>query len=375
MSGIYIHVPFCYKKCSYCDFYSVGKGLLNSDFANSIVEEFKLQNKNINDRIVKTIYFGGGTPSLLPVSDIKKIVSSIPKYFTIDSNPEITIEVNPDDVTLPLAKQYLESGINRISIGVQSFNDSELSFLGRRHDAQTAVNAIRTLQDAGFDNISIDLIYGLPNSTLQSWEFSLREAMKLNIQHLSCYHLTYEEGTPLTQKIKKGRIQTLDEEISEKQFQLLSQVTSANGFIHYEVSNLAKPDFFSRHNSGYWLGEEYLGLGPSAHSYNKLKRWWNPASIEAWENLIQSGFEHVESEPIDSKTHFNEMIITRLRTIWGIDYDLLAKDIDSLNSHPIRSQMDKHLKGGRLIIENGKLKIPPKHYFISDSIISDLLIV
>jgi oxygen-independent coproporphyrinogen-3 oxidase len=375
MSGIYIHVPFCYKKCSYCDFYSVGRNRLNEDFANHVVEELKLQNININDRLVKTIYFGGGTPSQLPASDIQKIISATHGCFAIDSNPEITIEVNPDDITPSAAKEYLRLGINRISIGVQSFIDAELAFLGRRHDAQTAVNAIKTLQDAGFDNISIDLIYGLPNSTLQSWDFSLREAMKLNIQHLSCYHLTYEEGTPLTRKVKKGRVQTLDEEISEKQFQLLNQVTSANGFIHYEVSNLAKPDFFSRHNSGYWLDEEYLGLGPSAHSYNKLKRWWNPASIETWKNSIQSGFEYVESEPIDSKTRFNEMIITRLRTIWGIDYDLLAKVINSLNLHPIRSQLGKHLKGGRLIIENGKIKIPPKRYFISDSIISDLLIV
>lgn len=375
MAGIYIHVPFCRKKCSYCDFYSVGEGKMDSHFADWLLKELKLRNNYISDRTIKTIYFGGGTPSLLPASDIQRIISGLAEYYSIDPHAEVTIEVNPDDITLKLAEEYQNIGINRVSIGVQSFNDNELVFLGRRHDVGKAVEAIRIFRKVGIANISIDLIYGLPNSTLKSWEHSLNVAFGLDIQHLSCYHLTYEDGTPLTRKSNKGTVKPLDEDESKTQFDLLREMANTNGFIHYEISNLSKPTYISKHNSGYWLGEEYLGLGPSAHSYNKMMRWWNPRSISEWEKSISEGIQALNKEDIDEITRFNELLITRLRTMWGVNLKDVANDFNKeINIH-LRNKMHPFILSGKIVMENDKIFIPPQHYFISDSIVTELLMV
>lgn len=375
MAGIYIHVPFCRKKCSYCDFYSVGEGKMDSHFTDWVLKELKLRNNSISDRTIKTVYFGGGTPSLLPIGNIKRIISGLGDFFTLDPNAEITIEVNPDDVTLELAEQYQAIGINRVSIGVQSFNNDELVFLGRRHDVGKAVEAIHTFRKSGITNISIDLIYGLPNSTLKSWERSLNVAFGLDIQHLSCYHLTYEDGTPLTRKVAKGSVIPLDEELSKAQFDLLCEMSKNNGFIHYEISNLAKSGYISKHNSGYWLGEEYLGLGPSAHSFNGSMRWWNPSSIIAWEREIDSSGFPENMETIDEVTHFNELLITRLRTMWGVNLDEVANNFSIEICNHLHKKITPLISSGKMVMENNTLKIPPSHYFVSDSIVIELLIV
>lgn len=375
MAGVYLHVPFCKKKCSYCDFFSVGQGKMDIPFADLVLSELKLRSSNISDKVVKTIYFGGGTPSLLPASDIQKIILGLHDFFNVDLNAEITIEVNPDDVTKGLAQQYKDIGVNRVSIGVQSFNDDELDFLGRRHDAKASIEAIRIFKDVGISNISIDLVYGLPNSTLSSWEQTLAMALDLDVQHLSCYHLTYEEGTPLTRMVAKGYIVPLDEDVSKAQFDLLRYMTAANGFIHYEISNLAKPGFISKHNSGYWLNEEYLGLGPSAHSYNRAIRWWNPASITEWKNVIENNILKLNKEDIDDVTRFNEMLITRLRTIWGINLKEIANGFSNEINNHLRNKIIPLIGSKKLALENNVIFIPPEHFLISDSIVSELLIV
>ncbi|BDX37632.1 coproporphyrinogen III oxidase [Tenuifilaceae bacterium CYCD] len=372
MSGIYIHVPFCHKKCAYCDFYSVGKNELSYDFPKLIVRELELRRDYLEDKNIETIYFGGGTPSLLPVTYIEEILNAIKKNFSVSTNPEITLEANPDDLCLELLKDYKIAGVNRISIGVQSFIDEELRFLGRRHDSLKAVDSIAQIKAVGFSNISLDLIYGLPNSTMESWEFSLNKAIDLDVQHLSCYHLTYEESTPITRKLKKGQINAINEELSIQQYDLLRQKTQGAGFIHYEISNFAKQGFISRHNSSYWRNVPYLGVGPSAHSFNINTRQWNPNSIVLWSNGIKENKCEFQSETIDETNKFNELLLTRLRTIWGVDLNYIANGFSEKYINHIRKTSEKHFKTGNLILENFTIKIPAEKFMISDSVMEDL---
>lgn len=373
MAGIYIHIPFCHHKCLYCDFYSTGKSKLTDDFPSLILKEVGLRKNFIPEEKVETIYFGGGTPSLLSFIQIQEILTGINRNFAIEPNPEITIEVNPDDLSKDILRGYKSIGINRISVGVQSFIDDELKFLGRRHDANKAIESILDIYNTGFANVSVDLIYGIPNSSLESWEYSVNKAIELNVQHLSCYHLTFEESTPLTRKLKKGFINALDEELSIKQFQILREKTNANGFIHYEISNFAKEGFISKHNSSYWHGVPYLGVGPSAHSFNGKMRQWNVSSLDQWSNEIKQSKCTVQSETIDDTTKFNELLLTRLRTIWGVDLNFVAHTFPKKYSDYLRSSISEHLKKGNLIIvDESKLIIPPDKYFVSDAIIEDL---
>lgn len=373
MAGIYIHVPFCHHKCAYCDFYSVGKNKLTDDFSELIVQELELRKEYLPNKNIETIYFGGGTPSLLSIEQLGGILNGIKNIFQIAQKPEITIEVNPDDLTIEILQGYKSVGINRISIGVQSFIDEELRFLGRRHDSKKAVESIQNIYKVGFTNVSIDLIYGIPNSTLQSWEYSLSKAFEFNAQHLSCYHLTYEESTPLTRKLHKGVFNLLDEELSIKQFDILREKATQNGFIHYEISNFAKVGFISQHNSSYWHGVPYLGVGPSAHSFNNNSRQWNPTSINEWSNGIKQGRCTFQFETLDETSRFNELLLTRLRTIWGVDFNSIANDFSKKYINHLRTESEKHLKLGNITIENDVLKIPPSNYLISDAILTELL--
>jgi oxygen-independent coproporphyrinogen-3 oxidase len=375
LAGIYIHIPFCHRKCIYCDFYSVGKNKLNDDFINLIIQEFSLRKNYLPTEKIETIYFGGGTPSLLSAQSIDEILRGLKRIFEVSSNTEITLEANPDDLSLELLQGYKLAGVNRISIGVQSFNDDELQFLGRRHDSKKAIESVGLIYESGISNVSLDLIYGLPNSTIKSWEYSLQKAIDLNVQHLSCYHLTYEESTPLTRKLRKGNFNTIDEDISLNQFELLRKLSEENGYLHYEVSNFAKEGYVSRHNSSYWQGVLYLGVGPSAHSFNVSTRQWNPSSIDEWANEIKGGRCNFQSETIDETARYNELILTRLRTSWGVDLNFVANGFEKLYIEHLRREMEKQLKLGNLICENNILKIPPERYFISDAILEHLIFV
>jgi len=375
MAGIYIHVPFCKKKCLYCDFYSVGSTDKISQYPSLIERELSLRKDFIVNEPIDTIYFGGGTPSLLSPAQIDLILNCIAKVFKISDDSEITIEANPDDISSELLSGYRSVGINRLSLGIQSFIDSELKFLGRRHDAQSAQNSIEMALNNGFDNISIDLIYGIPGSSIQSWDYNLKKAFSLDMKHLSCYHLTYEDGTPLTRKLKERKFTEVDELISVQQFDHLHTLAHQNDFIHYEVSNLAKEGFYSRHNTAYWKGIHYLGLGPAAHSFNGLHREWNPSSYTEWEIGINSQRPATHSEDIDEQTHFNEILLTHLRTLWGVDLAKLKDEFDSRVVEQLLQNAEHHLVAKRLMIKNNHLVIPPEHFFIGDGIIGDLILV
>jgi oxygen-independent coproporphyrinogen III oxidase len=375
MAGIYIHVPFCKKKCLYCDFYSVGTVSKIPNFSSLIEKELMLRSSFIANERIDTVYFGGGTPSLLKPQQVAQILNSIAKKYLISEDSEITIEVNPDDVSEELLKGYLTEGINRISIGVQSFIDSELRFLGRRHDANAALQSIDIALNNEFDNISIDLIYGIPNSTLESWDYNLRKAFSLDIKHLSCYHLTYENGTLLTRKLKEKKIQEVEDSLSVQQFDLLRNLAKQNGFIHYEVSNLAKEGFYSRHNTAYWKGIHYLGLGPAAHSFNGLKREWNPSSYINWESCIESQNPATQLENIDKLTKLNEILLTHLRTIWGVNLDKLRDEFEGKLMNELLQNAKPFLDAKKLVIIDNHLLIPLEYFFISDGIIGELILV
>ncbi len=375
MAGIYIHIPFCKKKCPYCDFYSVGVTGKLDHFHKLIIKELELRKEFLGNQQIETIYFGGGTPSVLKAETIGDIISFIFNNFDVAKNPEITIEVNPDDVDKELLIKYQAFHINRISIGVQSFDDSELQILGRRHTALKAMAAIKLLQDLRFSNISIDLIYGIPGSTISSWETSLRQALEYNITHLSCYHLTFEEGTPFYRKLIRNEISPVNEELSKKQYELLINLTKENSYTHYEISNFAKDGYFSRHNSSYWKGLPYLGVGPSAHSYRPYERFWNPKSYNTWKEMIDSEDFNLEGEALDFKTQYNELILTRLRTIYGVSLvEIQSRFGADYTSHFVKNAK-KYMETGLIVFHESLYRIPQKHYLISDSIVSDLMII
>lgn len=376
MSGIYIHIPFCHTKCGYCDFYSIGKRFYTDNFPELIAKEIKLRKAFLSDHTVETIYFGGGTPSILKPKHIEHIINAIQKEFNVIANPEITLEANPDDLTIETLKQISDVGVNRLSIGIQSFNDEELKILGRRHNVNASINAIRSSQNVGFNNISIDLIYGIPNSTEKSWIENLQKAFTMGVQHLSCYHLTYEQGTPITRKVKTEKLSEVSEEISVLQYELLRKLTAKAGFEHYEVSNFALPGYISKHNSAYWLGKEYLGVGPAAHSFNGKVREWNPPSLDTWASGIKSNQPATEQEVISKQIRFNELLVTNLRTKWGISIKNISKNIGKSYAQKLLNDSRPFLIDGKMLyIDEDVLLIPPQYYFISDAIVESLIVV
>jgi len=367
MAGIYIHIPFCKQRCSYCDFFSSTQNR-RIEYIDALCDELQERKDYLNNEPVETIYFGGGTPSVLSFSDFAKIFDVLLSVYGENENREVTLEANPDDLSrdyLPTIKSF---PFNRISLGVQSFNDLELKLLNRRHDAQAAIRAVELLQKGGFDNISIDLMYGLPGQSMQSWEKTLRQAVDLNVQHISAYHLTYEEGTPLHEQLKKGNLTPVDEEMSNQMFEVLIDTLTAAGFEHYEISNFARRGFQSRHNTSYWNGTHYLGIGASAHSYNGFSRRWNKNTLttDCW----ISGFE---VEVLDEKMKYNDFVITRLRVMKGMDLSGLTSLFGELQKAYCLRQAQKYITNDLLQHKGNCLKLTRKGIFISDSIMSDLM--
>jgi oxygen-independent coproporphyrinogen-3 oxidase len=375
MAGIYIHVPFCKKKCDYCDFYSVVDSGLFTKFVDAVNKEIALRAKYLSTENIETIYFGGGTPSLLTSHDIEKILKAIYINFNVSKEPEITIEANPDDLSFKYLEQLFAIGVNRLSIGVQSFCDNDLIKLGRRHNASQAATSVVWANDVGFTNISIDLIYGLPYSTTKIWADNLRIAFELPIKHLSSYHLIYEEGTPLHRMLLSGSVLPVNEEKSVAQFKLLQEVSARKGFIQYEISNFSPVEYYSKHNTSYWKQKPYLGVGPSAHSYNGLTRDWNPKSHSTWIKEIDEGRTAYESEFLSQKDKLNEYLLTSLRTIWGIDIDLILSTFGESIANEVLHKTQKHLKNGVLERDGKRIRINPSHYLISDGIIADFFIL
>jgi oxygen-independent coproporphyrinogen-3 oxidase len=319
MAGIYIHIPFCKQKCHYCNFFSVATIRGKDAFIEALLKEIKLRKDYLEGETVKTIYFGGGTPSLLKIEDLRLIIEALRLNFNIDPEAEITLEANPDDINEKAVKDWKNTTVNRLSIGIQSFFDDDLQYLNRVHTAGQAFQAIEITQNAGFENLTIDLIYGIPTLSGEKWQKNLETFFSLDIPHLSAYSLTVEQKTPLDQLIKKGKYAPLDERQSIGHFKFLLDEAGKNHFIHYEISNFAREGYYSKHNSLYWLGGHYLGLGPSAHSFNGHSRQWNVSSISQYIKLDNYHTSVEEKEVLTMEQRYNEYVMTSLRTVWGCD--------------------------------------------------------
>ena len=375
MAGIYIHIPFCKSKCIYCDFYSKTETSQIQSFVNSACKEIEIRKNYISTRNIETIYFGGGTPSFLQIDDLKQIIDKIYQIFDVSENCEITLEANPDDLNLEFIQELKTTKINRISLGIQSFNDDELLFLNRRHNAENAILAVRNLQKNAFKNISVDLIYGLPNSTIETWKKSIETAISLNIQHISAYHLTYEKGTKLYKLLNSKTISTIDEELSLEQFKLLINLLKNNNFEHYEISNFAKKDFHSKHNSSYWKQVEYLGIGPSAHSYNKISRQWNVSNISKYISGIEIENLDFEIEYLSTQDNYNDYIITSLRTSAGCDLNFIKNNFEPKFIQHFEKNIEQFLKLNLVQKTKSTFRLTEKGIFISDRIFGDLIFV
>ena len=371
MAGIYIHVPFCQSRCIYCDFYSTTLLAHHEAYVEAVCRELNHRLPELQGESVTTIYFGGGTPSILGIENLRRILGSLDN---LESLNEITLEANPDDLTEEYRQKLRTLPINRISLGIQSFHDRTLQFMGRRHTAQEAIDAVRRLQHAGITNISIDLIYGLPGETLDDWNYSLDQAILLGIKHISAYHLTYEEGTRLWHMQELGIVSPIDEEQSIRSFELLREKLLTAGYEHYEISNFALPGYYSRHNSSYWEGTKYIGVGPGAHSYDGLNRRWNLSNLTNYIATPEGEDVPHETELLTTEERYDERIITELRTAHGINLNKLKIDFgDQYHTHCINCATP-YVKRGKLEhTESNYLRLTPDSIFISDAIIRDLL--
>jgi oxygen-independent coproporphyrinogen-3 oxidase len=385
MAGLYIHIPFCKSRCIYCGFYSTTHTNLKQKYVDSLCCEIKLRaeeilnSKNkknlgsfVNDKLlIDTIYFGGGTPSQLEEKQLVQLFNNIYNEFAISPTAEITIECNPDDITVDYSKVLSNLPINRVSLGVQTFNEEQLKFIRRRHDKNAIFYAVERLRQAGIGNISIDLMYGFPGETIDDWEYDIKNALSLNIEHISAYSLMYEEGTPLHHLLKQGIIKETDEDDSYNMYNILTDRLTEAGYDHYEISNFAINGFHSRHNSSYWEGIPYIGIGASAHSYDIHTRQWNVSDVETYINSIENGCIPMEFELIDEDTRYNDSITTCLRTSKGLDISILS---DKHRKFCLDCAAD-FIKQGYVEIINNRLRITKNGLFISDMIMSELMFV
>ena len=365
MSSIYLHIPFCKKRCTYCNFFSTTLLEKQEEYVNTLLKEIELRKNYITNP--STIYLGGGTPSTLPIELLEKIFTSLDKNFNLSNVEEVTIECNPDDLNIDYVKGLKSLPINRLSMGIQTFNEEELKVLGRRHNAKNAIKAVENVYNSGIKNISIDLMYALPGQSLSTWEENLNIALSLPISHISAYHLSYEEDTPLY----KLRNLAFDEEKSLEFFELLSEKTAEKGFEHYEISNWAKDGKYSKHNSSYWQNKPYLGIGAGAHSYNLNERRWNFSSLNDYINGVLSESEYSENEILTSEDKYNDLIITQLRTKWGLDINLIeGKYLKHFQRESEKFVKENHLK----ITNENRAILTHSGIFISDYIMRELMI-
>ncbi|MCW3162698.1 radical SAM family heme chaperone HemW [Chryseobacterium oryctis] len=373
---IYIHIPFCKQKCSYCNFHFSTSLNFKDDMLSAMKKEIFLRKDELQNKNLQSLYFGGGTPSILSPDEINSLIDEVLKYFSFSSDIEITLEANPDDLDKNFLRELSKSPVNRLSIGTQSFFDEDLKLMNRAHNASEAESSIKRAQDFGFENLSIDLIYGSPTSNMEIWKENLQKTITLEVPHISSYALTVEPKTALENWISKGKISSPKEEEQNKEFYYLSDFLKDNGFQHYEVSNFAKPDFYSRHNSSYWKYKEYLGIGPSAHSYNGFDvRSWNVANNQQYIKKLNSNVLAKEEEVLSQEEQFNEMIMIGLRTIWGVDLESLNNKFSDRILEHFQREIKPKINDEVLVIENNHLKIPEKHWFMADGIASDLFIV
>lgn len=370
VAGIYIHVPFCQGRCIYCDFYSTTEGEeWKSRYVDALLAELRMRRDELPFARVHSIYIGGGTPSQLPARALAAILNEVCRLFPVDSDAEVTVEANPDDVTPEWLAALSHTPVNRLSMGVQSFDDALLRLIRRRHTAQQAVCAVEQAARHGISNVSIDLIYGLPTQTMEQWQADVRQALALDVQHLSAYSLSYEEGTPLWRMLEQGRIEEADEELSLCMYEHLIDSTRAAGFTHYEISNFCRPGRHSQHNSAYWHGVPYLGFGPGAHSYDGMRtRRWNLSDLKGYVQAAGSMPPH-QSEVLTDDELYDETVMTRLRTSEGLSLDLLTAAYRAY----CMAQAEPHLRAGRLEQAGSIIRLTRQGIFTSNDIISDLM--
>lgn len=371
MAGIYVHIPFCKKACIYCDFHFSTNLTRASELVEAIIQEID-ERKDYLGQPIETVYFGGGTPSVLLPELLGRIIERIGSSYTVSSNLELTIEANPDDINIKSLLQWKNFGVNRLSIGLQSFNDDELKWMNRAHSAKEGLEAVRLAQEAGFNNITIDLIYGSKFQSTSSWQKTLDTVTDLKIQHISAYNLTVEEKTRLGVMHSRGTEPMIDEDLSGSQFLLMKRKLEDAGFVHYEVSNFGLPGFFSKHNSNYWLLKHYAGFGPSAHSFNGYSRQWNIKSNAAYIQKIKLGETCFEKEELRLHDRYNEYVMTRLRTLWGCD----TKEMTSLFGTGLTTDFVKQVQNNALITErNGVYALNAEGLLQADGIAASLFVV
>lgn len=372
MSTLYFHIPFCKQACHYCDFHFSTVKKTYRPVLDAMFLELNHQQDYLDVKELSSIYFGGGTPSLLEEADLYALLEKAQNQFSVRPDAEITLEANPDDLSKNALKVFMDAGINRLSIGTQSFNNADLKLMNRVHTASDAESSIKRAQDAGFENITIDLIYGMPGSSKKQWQQNVEMALSLQIPHFSAYALTVEPKTALATKVKTGEIVVPEEDEIAQQYHALCAMATAAGFQHYELSNFGKPDFYSRHNTSYWDGTPYLGIGPSAHSYNGKTRQWNIANNTHYARQLGTGTPWFESEELTESEQFNEYLMTGLRTAKGIYINQIETRFGSYRGDKLLHDARNYLECGRLQLDDKQLFIPEREWLLSDRIIADL---
>jgi oxygen-independent coproporphyrinogen-3 oxidase len=372
MAGIYVHIPFCKKACHYCNFHFSVSTKTKNDLIAALLKEIVLRQNYLEQEPLETIYFGGGTPSLLSRADIDMILQQLGSVHTILPGAEISLEANPDDITADKLDAWKAAGINRLSIGIQSFFETDLQWMNRAHTALQARACISSAQEAGFRNLSIDLIYGTPGLTDENWKENVETALALGIPHLSCYALTVEPDTALQKMITRQMKQPVDPEKQAHQFVSLMQWLGKEGYEHYEISNFAKPGHRSRHNSSYWEGKKYLGLGPSAHSFNGISRQWNIASNSLYIQSLQTDQLPFEMETLTAVQHLNEYIMTSLRTLEGLDLERVKSHFGEAAASQLQKNSNRFIASGKLLHHAHRLQLTQEGKLFADGIAADL---
>ncbi len=374
MAGIYIHIPFCKQACHYCDFHFSTSLKKKEEMLQALEKELVMRKGELGEEVVETIYFGGGTPSVLDTQETDRLIQAVWDHYAVGEDPEITLEANPDDLSSEKLRQLAASKVNRLSIGIQSFFEEDLKFMNRAHNAEQARSALGEAREL-FDNISIDLIYGIPIADDKRWEENISLALSYAIPHISSYALTVEPGTALKKFIEKGVVPPVDDEQAEAQFQHLVRRLEQEGFVHYELSNFGRPGYFSRNNTAYWQGKTYLGIGPSAHSFNGQQRSWNISNNTLYIKGIQQGKVPSETEILTQRDRYNEYVMTGLRTMWGVSLQRIEQEFGSHFREYLMEQAERHIADRYLYLDGDTLRVSQKGKFLSDGLAADLFML
>ncbi|MEE1962083.1 oxygen-independent coproporphyrinogen-3 oxidase [Flagellimonas taeanensis] len=377
MAGVYIHVPFCKQACHYCDFHFSTQMKKKDAMVDALVREMELRKNELGDEVVETIYFGGGTPSVLELPELERLIQAVYDHYKVMDHPEITLEANPDDLVSSRAqsrdifKDFRKIGVNRLSIGIQSFFEEDLKLMNRAHNALEAEHCIKEAAKH-FDNITIDLIYGIPGMGHDRWKANIQKALDFGLPHISSYALTVEPKTALEKLIQKGTVPQVDDGQAQEQFHILVEQLEEQGFVNYEISNFGKPGYFSQNNTAYWQGKKYLGIGPSAHSYDGFSRTWNIRNNSIYIKQIQQGILPSEKETLTVTDRYNEYVMTGLRTIWGVSKEKIAKEFGLNYANYLEQQAEKFTEQQLLFWEDGLLRTTKHGKFLADGIAADL---